>query len=427
MVPVAYQRRILDDELDVLLEHLPAVAIDGPKGVGKTATGQHRCRTLRQLDSPAVAQVVAADPAGALTDTPPVFLDEWQQVPAMWDAVRHAVDDGANPGSFLLAGSATPTHNSPNHSGAGRIVSVRMRPLAFCERGITQPTVSLTQLLTDSTCAVDGTTEIGLAQYADEICRSGFPGLRHLPARPLRTQLDSYLTRAISRELADNEGISLPRPESLRNWLRAYAAATSTNATWEAIRRASAPGDGAPPSKATSLRYRDWLSSLWLLDLVPAWQPIAPTLPELTRAPKHQLADPALAARLMKVSAEALLEGRGTSHDARASSALGRLFEALTTLTVRTCAQTAEATVAHLRTSRGAQEVDLIVEGHDGAIVGIEVKLNPVVRDEDTRHLHWLRKNLGEIVRNLIVVTTGEQAFRRSDGIAVVPLALLGP
>ena len=137
-----YTQRILDDELDELLPELAAIAIEGPKAVGKTATAERRAATVHRLDVPEIRSIAAADPTVLLTDQPPILLDEWQHVPAIWDAVRAAVDRDPTPGRFLLAGSATPT-KPPSHSGAGRIVRVRMRPLSLAERGLGEPTVSL--------------------------------------------------------------------------------------------------------------------------------------------------------------------------------------------------------------------------------------------------------------------------------------------
>lgn len=157
-----------------------------------------------------------------------------------------------------------------------------------------------------------------------------------------------------------------------------------------------------------------------MLDPIPGWLPVNNAISRLQQAPKHQLADPALAARLLSLSADSLLGSVG-AHMA------GPLFESLVALGVRVMAQAAEARVSHLRLLGGDREVDLIVEGVDGRIVGVEVKLSPEVTARDVRHLVWLRDRLPDRVADLVVVTTGTTAYRRSDGVAVVPLALLGP
>ena len=144
-----YRNRIVDDELDVLLRGLAAISLEGPKGVGKTSTAQHRGGSIFRLDDPEVLQLVKAQPEVLVTPKLPVVIDEWQQFPPSWDVVRRAVDDDATPGRFLLTGSATPA-SRPMHSGAGRIVPLRIRPLTLAERGVGEPTVSFASLVSGS-------------------------------------------------------------------------------------------------------------------------------------------------------------------------------------------------------------------------------------------------------------------------------------
>jgi hypothetical protein len=421
-----YLRRIVDEELDELFTALPAIALEGPKGVGKTATAERRAATTFRLDNPAQRAVAAADPQVVVSATPPVLIDEWQHVPPVWDAVRREVDGDTSPGRYLLAGSATP-RTPPTHSGAGRIVSIRLRPLALSERGLCDSSVSLGVLLTGTRPPLSGETSVALSDYAREIVASGFPGLRHLTGRPLRTQLDSYITRIVDRDF-DEQGHSVRKPDVLRRWMAAYAAATSTTTSLAKIRRAATGGDEDGPTKVTVSAYRDVLSRLWVIDPVSGWLPTRNHLARLTQAPKHHLADPGLAARLLGVDEGALLTGATAGQvGPRDGTLLGQLFESLVTLSVRAYAQAAEARVRHLRTKEGRQEVDLIVERRDQRIVAIETKLSGAVTDDDVRHLLWLRGILGDDVLDLVVVNTGPYAYRRPDGVAVVPAALLGP
>jgi len=419
-----YISRVLDEELVALLRGVPAIALEGPKGVGKTESAARLAATVRRLDVPAERSVVAADPALALDGPRPVLIDEWQRLPPVWDAVKRAVDDGAGPGSFLLTGSATPGE-SPTHSGAGRIVSLRMRPLSFFERNREQATVSLATLLAGRRPAVDGTSGVGLRDYVDEILRSGFPGLRGLEGRALRAQLDGYLARIVDADL-EEMGLRVRRPELVRRWLRAYAAATATTASYETIRDAATGGEGTKPGKTTTMPYRDVLERLWIVDPVPAWTPSRNPISRLTHPPKHHLADPALAARLLGATAQTLLAGEASGLPGT-GPLVGGLFESLATLSVRVYAQAAEARVGHLRTFSGAREIDLIVERDDGRVLAIEVKLGGTVEDADVKHLHWLARELGDDVIDMVVLTTGPRAYRRPDGVAVIPLALLGP
>jgi uncharacterized protein len=422
-----YRRRIVDDELDELMGALPAIALEGAKAVGKTATAARRAQTTHQLDDPARRAVAAADPARVLDGRPPVLIDEWQHVPPVWDRVRRAVDAGAAPGRFLLTGSASPK-DAGSHSGGGRIVSLRMRPLSLVERLPGEPTVSLSLLLRGGRPAVSGRTDRSLDDYAGEIVRSGYPGLRALRGRPLRAQLDSYLARIVDRDFPEL-GRVVRNPAALRRWMAAYAAATSTTASLETIRDAATAGEHGKPAKTTVQPYRDVLERLFVIDPVPAWTPSRNPIAELGQPPKHHLADPALAARLLGATADALLSGESPGPPVpRDGTLLGALFESLVTLSVRVYAQAAEAHVGHLRTHRGEHEVDLIVERGDARVVAIETKVGAVVDRAAVRHLRWLATKLGDDLLDAVIVTTGDEAYRRADdGIAVVPAALLGP
>lgn len=420
-----YLPRVLDAELDELMAALPALAIVGAKGVGKTATASRRAATVHALDDPAQRSVALADPARLLDAPSPILIDEFQHLPESWDLVRRAVDAGVPPGRFLLTGSASP-QGPGTHSGAGRIVSVRMRPLALAERGVQAPTVSLRELLSGARSPVRGHTGARLADYVEEILRSGLPGLRGLSGRALRAQLDGYLDRVVDRDFPEL-GHPIRNPAALRRWMTAYAAASSTTTSFEAIRDAATGGEGNKPAKTTIGPYRDVLERLWVLDPVPAWAPTRNRIRRLAMPPKHQLADPALAARLLGVDAAALIGGEAPGPPVRRDGTLlGALFESLLTLSVRVYAQAAEARVFHLRTSGGEHEVDLIVERADGRALAVEVKLARDVGEADGRHLRWLAERLGDDLLDAAILTTGEEAYRRPDGIAVVPAALLG-
>jgi uncharacterized protein len=420
-----YLRRTIDDELDDLLGDLAAVAIDGAKGVGKTETAERRALGVFKLDSVARRSGVQADPATILRSARPTLIDEWQLVPEVWDVIRRQVDRDPSPGQFLLTGSASPRLGATAHSGAGQIVRLRMRPMTLEERGVGPGTVSLRLLMSGRRPRVAGETDVGLVDYVEEILCSGFPGIRNLSPRGRRAQLDGYLRGIVDRDVPDN-GLAVRKPDVLLGWLRAYAAATATNASYSRILDAATPGESDKPAKTTGIAYRDVLTQLWILDPVPGWAPTRNHLTRLQQAPKHHLADPALAARLLGASAESLLAGEGATRSSQDGTLLGHLFESLAALCVRVAAQAAEATVGHLRTRNGDHEVDLVVVRDDGKAVAFEAKLGGTVSERDVRHLTWLKKSLGADLLDAVLLNTGPIAYRRTDGVAVVPLALLG-
>ena len=426
----AYSTRIVDNELDELLADLSAISLDGPRGVGKTTTALQRAHTVFKLDDPTALEALVADPQRLTSAQGIAVIDEWQRYPFSWDVVRRAVDTDHRPGRFILTGSASPS-TRPTHSGAGRIISVRMRPMSLAERWwqpvFLAPTVSLSTLLTGSRPAIDGHTEAGLEDYVEAITTGGFPGMPHASRRGTRAALHGYVNRIIDTDFAD-AGRSVRNPGALKRWMTAYAAASSTTASYEAIRDAATSGQGDKPSRQSTAPYSETLERLWVLDPVPAWLPTRNRLAKLTGGPKHYLADPALAMTLLGISADALLEGQTAGPPiVRDGSLLGHMFESLLALNLRVYAQASEASVGHFRKQGNTREIDFIVTRPDDRVVAIETKLSRTVSDKDVRHLNWLRNEIGDDLLDAVIVTTGPIAYRRTDGIAVVPAALLGP
>lgn len=177
-----------------------------------------------------------------------------------------------------------------------------------------------------------------------------------------------------------------------------------------------------------SVKLGDVLERLWIVEPLPAWLPTRNRLARLSQAPKHHLADPALAARLLGLDAAGLLVGGGPNPTTvRDGPLLGQFFESLVTMCVRVLAQGAEARVFHLCQHGGRREVDLIIQRRDQRVLAVEVKMGGAVGEEDVKNLVWLREQLGEECLDAVVINSGPRAYRRPDGIAVVPAALLGP
>src|SRR5690606_22422291 len=304
---MTYFRRIIDDELDELFEGIAAIAIEGAKAIGKTETAIQRAKTIYQLDDPAQQALLRADPNRILIGEKPILIDEWQRMPETWDIIRRAVDKNPSPNQFILTGSATPI-SAPTHSGAGRIVRVRMRPFSIFERRLESHSVKLSSLLQNEKSPINGETKVRLHDYVEMIVTSGFPGLRDLKGRPLRAQLESYISRIVDRDF-EEMGQIVRKPEALKRWLAAYAAATATTASMETIRNAATSGEEEKPNRTTVNLQRDILERLWILDSIPAWIPSRNYFSQLTHPDKHHLVDPALAAILLGVRSESLLKG----------------------------------------------------------------------------------------------------------------------
>jgi len=297
--------------------------------------------------------------------------------------------------------------------------------MSLAERALVVPTVSLANLLSGKRLPVEGASSVSLEDYVNEIIRSGFPAIRTQTGRVLRSQLDGYIDRIIERDFVEL-GHNVRNKDALRRWITAYAAASSTTASYETIRDAASSGESDKPAKTTTIPYRATLNQLWMIEETPAWAPTRNRLRRLAASPVHQLADPALAARLLGMDNDALIEGAPAGPAIpRDGTLLGALFESLVALSLRTYAQANEASVRHLRTRSGEHEIDFIIERGDGKVVAIEVKLSATPDRNDSRHLEWLADRIGPDLLDAAIVTTGKEAYRRADGIAVIPAALL--
>lgn len=424
--------RLIDNYLNTLMEEIPAIALEGLKGVGKSVSATKLSKTVFELDQTRDRTLVENDMSILSKESSPVLIDEWQHIPAVWDYVRRSVDKHSKPGAFLLTGSAK-NSNLDIHSGAGRIYKLRMYPLSLEERGIEKPTVSVATLLNQKepcSAEIHGSTSVGFSVYMDEVLASGLPAIRNYSPVRRRQMLSTYLEYLLSHEFSQ-QGIRIRQPRLLMRWLRAYAAATSSDASYGEILDSATAGEGEKPSAKTTIAYREALEKLWLIDELPLWLHGEDYFSRLKSTPKHYLADPALAAHLLNFDIDTLTKsGNGrkpaqTVFDENKGWITGRLFESLMHLSLNTYSTVNDATLSYIRTRNGDHEVDFIVS-RGSSTVAIEVKMSQEVKSGDVKHLLWLRNTLKDDLTDMLMLYTGSVAYRRDDGVAVVPAALLG-
>lgn len=412
-----YLKRAVDSTLNDYLQNLPAINLVGPRAVGKTETAKRVAATFYRVDQEGELALLQANPERICDDPKPVLLDEWQRLQTLIDVVRRDVDRDYSPGRYLLTGSAMPANKNGTHTGAGRITTLRMRPMTLFEREPTTEEVSFSGLLNGHL----GDAELGQTttwtpyDYAKAICASGFPQITQLPQKMAFAQLESYLQSIIDQDAPDSD-YHLRRPEALMAWMRAYAAASSTTTGYNEILKAATPAESDKPARSSTNTYRDFLTQIWILDPLPAWDMTFNPITRLAKSPKHQLADPALAATLLDLDADALYNDPVMS---------GRLFESLAVLTMRVIGQSLGLRAYHLRTQNGDHEVDIVMRGPGKKLVAVEVKHQTAVKDQDCRHLQWLEGKSSQPLNVKIVLYAGKTAYQRQDGVYVVPLRLL--
>ena len=426
-----YYDRLIEPYLKNLMKEFPAIAIDGLKGVGKTVSTKRIAATVFELDKPNDFDLITNIPDVLISQSPPMLIDEWQRIPSVWDFVRRAVDDGAKPGTFLLTGSIS-SADTNIHSGAARIIRRKMYPLSLAERGIEKPTVSIAELFSVAEpfkADISGKTDVSSRDYIYEISASGLPAFRNFAPDSRKIAFESFFASILFHDFR-KQGIKLRQPETLLRWLRAYAATVSTDAGYSEILDASTAGEGNKPAAKTTIVYREALENLWLLDELMPWIEGESFFSGLKRSPKHYLADPAFAVYLLGLDERILSGGNGwmsraERFDEKYGSIIGRLFEALVHLCLSTYASVNNSKLFFAKTYKGDHEVDFVLQ-KDSKIIACEVKFSPIADISDGKHLRWFIDKVGGDCLDAMIITTGGIAYRRKDGIAVVPAALLG-
>lgn len=415
-----YWPRLIDSSLDRDLDVFGAVAIDGPRSSGKTATASERAKSIVRLDVDDNARrLVEVEPDLLLRGARPRLLDEWQVFPRLWDHVRRAVDDAAEPGQFILTGSATPSDEARVHSGTGRIARLNMRTMSLFELGVSSGEVSLAALFTESQEPTRESTR-SLTEYAGFISRGGWPAMLDAPLAAAERYANAYVENAFLVDIPSLNG-TVRQPEAMARFFLAYAQMTAQPAALVTIAERAFGGQSSTSAVAisTATRYRDAAVRLMLIEDLPAWSPALRSRSRLVRTAKRYFADPSLAAALLGVNSEGLLHDLNT---------MGFLFENLAVRDLRVYADTLNAKVSHYRERSGDLEADIVVSRPTGEWIAFEVKMGSTRIDEAAANLITLRDTRVESApAALVVVTTSGVAYQRPDGVWVVPLDQLGP
>ncbi len=417
-----YLPRVVDAVVERSLSIAGAILIEGVRACGKTVTGLHHSRSSVRLDTDSDArQLAELSPALVLEGEAPRLVDEWQLEPQLWNHVRRAVDDRRRPGQFILTGSATPADDATRHAGAGRILRVRMRPMSLYESGHSTGSASLARIMAGEPVAA-ARSALDLRALTDRLCVGGWPGMLSLTADEAQLLLRSYLDDVARADIQAADDTATRRdPVRVRRLLAAYARHVATPASMSTIAADTADDLTKQIRADTTADYLTVLQRVMVIEEQPSWGPHLRSRDVVRQGPIRHFVDPSLAVAGLGASAERLL---------REPVTLGHLFESLVIRDLRIYAQAIDADVVHYRDSAGT-EADGIVQLRDGRWAAVEVKLGASQVDAAVASLNALTAKIdtvkaGEPVAR-IVITGGEYAYTRPDGVHVVPLACLGP
>ncbi len=417
-----YLPRIADQVLARLLKEAGAVQIRGPRWCGKTATAEQAAASSIYLQDPDQGanylQLAEAKPSLLLEGPEPRLIDEWQMAPQLWDAVRFALDRGHGRGRFILTESSTPRKSEqPAHSGIGRIARMTMRTMSLFESGESNGAVSLSSLF-DGNQDIGAIVDFDIEDIAYAICRGGWPEAVTEPNRNVALSMArNYIDELLDSDIEEMDGISRNKTW-MRSILRSYARNVSSEASLSTI---AADMQGEPPSRETVSNYVDALNRACVFEDLEAWVPRLRSKTSVRTSPTRHFCDPSLAATVLGATPKKLLTDFET---------FGLLFESMCIRDLRIYANALRGSVYHYRDKTGL-EADAAIVLDDGRWALVEVKLGSSAIEEAAEHLKKLANKIDsdrEGKASFLMVLTGTTtAYRRNDGIIVVPLASLAP
>ncbi len=422
-----YLPRITDRILEEYLEAFGAVLIVGPKWCGKTTTAEQYAASMIKLQdqkrSKQYLMMADLDPARLLQGDTPRLIDEWQMAPVLWDTIRAEVDERGEEGQFILTGSAVPVDDGMSHTGTGRVGRLRMYPMSLYESGESNGRISLMDLFNTDT-DVDGVmSSLTIDELAFSICRGGWPAAIKRRRKSALLLAEGYI-QAICESDVSRVDSGKKNPQRVRAILRAYARNLSTLAKKKSIIDDVAAND-MNLSESTFYEYLNILNRLFVLQDIPAWCPSIRSKSAVRAGNKIGFTDPSLAAAALGLTPERLLNDLET---------FGFFFESLCIRDLRIYSQAMGGHVSYYHDRYGL-ESDCVLHLKDGRYALMEVKLGSRQIEEGAAHL----LELAALIRKhnesgsgrldepavLVVLTGGEYAYRRKDGVYVIPLGCL--
>lgn len=418
-----YKPRIIDKQVEKYLSAFGAVCIEGPKWCGKTWTSSYHCNSEICIgDSKGNFQnrrLAEMSPDIVLEGESPRLIDEWQECPSLWDAVRNTVDKRARKGQFVLTGSSTPKRKGILHSGAGRIGRLRMRPMSLYESGNSSGVISFKDLCNDNLKPAM-TGEVDLKKLAEHIIRGGWPGNINTPIEQAMLLPIEYLNAVIEDDAFRVDEIKRDKTK-MRLLLRSLARNESTTVTNKTLKNDIKEKDDNDIDTDTVASYLDLFNRLFLLDNQEPFSTRVRSSVRVKQAEKRHFSDPSLACALLNLTPSRLINDLNT---------FGFLFEALVERDLKIYAESFGGKLYHYQDYAG-KEIDAVIELEDGNWAAFEIKLGANQIEAAAQDLVALRDAIANekegVPPKVLCVICGmsNAAYQRNDGVYVVPITAL--
>ena len=423
---INYRARIVDPMLDRKLQGKGAVLVEGPKWCGKTTTAEQKAASILKLGDVSIyrqsRQIAEMNPALLLEGAAPRLIDEWQTIPELWDSVRSEVDERNTFGQFIMTGSAVPVPSEQLlHTGTGRITRLMMRTMTLFESGESNGTISLKGLF-DAPEQIFAECAIDIEQLAFLVCRGGWPQATFLKGDLALDQAFDYFDAIVASDISRVDGVKRS-PERTRTLMRSYARHQGAAVNYSVIAADMQANDGNAPDTDTVASYIAALKKIFVVEDMPAWNPNLRSKTAIRTSDTRYFVDSSIGVAALGIGPKDFLNDLNT---------FGLFFETMAVRDLRVFAEAMDGSLYHYRDANGL-ECDAVLHRRDGSYGLIEIKLGgDSAIDEGAKNLHSLGKII-DITRmqtpsfKMVLVGVGKYAYRRPDGVYVVPIGCLKP
>lgn len=419
-----YKARIADEILRKRLLGKGAVLIEGPKWCGKTTTAEQIAESILYMADPEKEQqnrtMAEISPGRLLKGEVPRLIDEWQIAPKLWDAVRFEVDHRDELGQFILTGSAVPaSYEEIHHTGTGRFSWMLMRPMSLFESLDSNGEVSLKELF-EAPEQIDGENHLDLNKLAFLVCRGGWPRAVDLDDEIALEQAFDYYYAVVKSDISRADGINR-NPERVKRLMRSYARNQGSQATNSVLKDDIAANDADSLGTDTVYSYITALKKIFVIEEMEAWNPNLRSKTAIRTSNTRYFVDPSIAAAALGLGPQDLIDDLNT---------FGLLFETMCIRDLRVFADALNGKVYHYR-DKTELECDAVIHLRNGSYGLIEIKLGgDKLIEEGAENLKKLRDRIDTVKMKepsflLVIVGVGDYAYRRPDGVYVVPIGCL--